>query len=159
GEILTRGPHVMRGYWKKPDATAEVLRDGWLHTGDLGEIDAEGFLKITGRKKELIVTSAGKKVAPVHLEALLTADPLIQQAVVVGDRRSYLVALVVPNREALTAELDRLGIRGASETELLTHPDVLALYERRIDERLTGVSYYEQVRKCVLLEQPLSVDR
>jgi len=159
GEIVTRGPHVMLGYWNKPEATAEVLRDGWLCTGDLGELDAEGFLKITGRKKELIVTSAGKKIAPVHVEALLTADPLIQQVVVVGDRRNYLVALIIPNHEALAVELQRQGVHLGSTAELNTQADVLALYRRRIDQRLAGVSQYEQIGKFALLEKPLSIDR
>jgi long-chain acyl-CoA synthetase len=159
GEILTRGPHVMLGYWNKPQDTAEVLRDGWLATGDLGEIDADGFLKITGRKKEIIVTSAGKNVAPAHLEALLTADPLIAQAVVVGDGRNYLAALIVPNLEALRAELERRQIAISSPAEACSHPDVLSLYQARIDERLAGVSHYEQVRKFVLLDRPLSAER
>ena len=89
GEILTRGPHVMQGYWNKPEATADAIRDGWLHTGDLGRLD-DGFLTITGRKKELIVTAGGKNVAPTFLEALLTEDPLIAQAVVFGDRSKLL---------------------------------------------------------------------
>jgi long-chain acyl-CoA synthetase len=159
GEILTRGPHVMLGYWNKPAATAAVLRDGWLHTGDLGRLDAEGFLTITGRKKELIVTSAGKKAVPVQLESLLRADPLIEQAVVIGDRRSYLVALVIPNRDALAAELNRLGVRPVRPAGILKDPSVLELYRRRIDERLAGVSQYEQIGKFALLERPLSVDR
>ncbi|HUY31137.1 MAG TPA: AMP-dependent synthetase/ligase [Pirellulales bacterium] len=159
GEIVTRGPHVMLGYWNKPEATAEAFRDGWLRTGDLGELDAEGFLTITGRKKELIVTSAGKKIAPVHVEALLTADPLIERAVVIGDRRGYLVALVIPNHEALAAELARLGIQLASSADVCTHAGVLAIYRQRIDERLAGVSQYEQVGKFTLLEQPLSIER
>jgi long-chain acyl-CoA synthetase len=159
GEILTRGPHVMLGYWNKPQATAEVLHDGWLLTGDMGEIDSEGFLKITGRKKEIIVTSAGKNIAPAHLEALLKADPLIEQAVVIGDARNYLSALIVPNRDALQAELQRREIQLSSAAEALTHPEVLALYQQHINERLSGVSYYEQIRKFKLLERPLSAER
>jgi long-chain acyl-CoA synthetase len=157
GEILTRGPHVMLGYWNKPAATAESLRDGWLHTGDLGTLDEEGYLKITGRKKELIVTAAGKKAVPSHLESLLKADPLIEQAVVLGDGRSYLSALIVPSREALAAELRRLG-RQIDLTEALRDPDVIALYEQHIKERLTCVSYYEQVVKFSLLDRPLSIE-
>ena len=157
GEILTRGPHVMLGYWRKPAATAEALRDGWLYTGDLGEIDAEGYLKITGRKKELIVTAAGKKAVPNHLESLLKADPLIEQAVVIGDGRSYLTALIVPNRDALAAELRRQG-REIAWPEALRHPDVLSLYDERIKARLACVSQYEQVGRFTLLDRPLSID-
>lgn len=159
GEILTRGPHVMMGYWHKPQATAEVLRDGWLATGDLGELDADGYLKITGRKKELIVTSAGKNIAPAHLESLLNSDPLIEQAVVIGDRRSYLVALIVPNREALAAHWRQRGAEPPATEAMLADPEVLALYTERINQRLSGVSYYEQVRKCALLDRPLSPER
>jgi long-chain acyl-CoA synthetase len=159
GEILTRGPHVMLGYWNKPASTAEVLHDGWLSTGDLGEIDAEGYLKITGRKKDIIVTSAGKNVAPAQLEALLTADPLIAQAVVIGDARNFLSALIVPNVEALKAELAARGITLASPAEAKTNPDVLALYQEHIERRLAGVSHYEQIRKFVLLDRPLSAEQ
>ncbi|HJT32363.1 MAG TPA: AMP-dependent synthetase/ligase [Pirellulales bacterium] len=159
GEILTRGPHVMMGYWHKPQATAEVLRDGWLATGDLGELDSDSYLKITGRKKELIVTSAGKNIAPAHLESLLKSDPLIEQAVVIGDRRSYLVALIVPNREALATHWRERGGEPPPTEAMLADPDVLALYTERINQRLSGVSYYEQVRKFALLDRPLSPER
>lgn len=157
GEIVTRGPHVMLGYWNKPAATSEALRDGWLRTGDLGELDGGGYLKITGRKKELIVTAAGKKAVPNHLESLLKADPLIEQAVVIGDGRSFLTALIVPNRDALAAELQRQG-KSISLNQATRHPDVLALYEQRIKERLACVSQYEQVGKFTLLDRPLSVE-
>lgn len=159
GEILTRGPHVMMGYWNKPQATAEVLHDGWLSTGDLGQIEADGFLKITGRKKELIVTSAGKNIAPAYLESLLKSDPLIEQAVVIGDRRNYLVALIVPNRDALAAHWRERGGELPSPVDTALDPDVLALYRERIDAALSGVSYYEQIRKFALLDRPLSPDR
>ena len=106
GEIQTRGPHVMLGYWHDPKSTAATIEDGWLRTGDLGQLDAEGFLQITGRKKELIVTAGGKNIAPAYLEGLLIEDPLIQQAVVIGDGRNFLTALIVPDYEALRTELE-----------------------------------------------------
>ena len=102
GEVLTRGPHVMKGYWNNPEATAEAIRDGWLHTGDLGSLDAEGFLTITGRKKELLVLSNGKKVVPTYLEGLLLTDPCIDQAVIYGEGRNFLTALIVPHWEQTT---------------------------------------------------------
>jgi len=156
GEICTRGPHVMQGYWNLPQATAEVLRDGWFHTGDLGEIDREGYLKITGRKKELIVTAAGKNIAPVNLEALLTSDPLIAQALVIGDARNYLTALIVVNPEPLLAEIKELDIPVTTVDEALTHPQVRELYAGRIAQRLAGVSHYEQVQKFTLVTRPFS---
>src|SRR4029077_2264573 len=94
GEVLTRGPHVMKGYWNDPAATAEAIRDGWLYTGDLGRLDEDGFLSITGRKKELLVMSNGKKVVPSFLEGLLLADELIDQAAIYGEGRSFLTALI-----------------------------------------------------------------
>ncbi len=156
GEILTRGPHVMRGYWNKPEATAEAIRDGWFYTGDLGEIDDEGYLKITGRKKELIVTAAGKNIAPVNLEALLTADPLIAQAVIIGDGRNYLAALIVPNPEPLMAEIKELEIPITSPAEALVHPQVRELYAAHIAQRLAGVSHFEQVQKFTLIGRPFT---
>jgi long-chain acyl-CoA synthetase len=155
GEILTRGPHVMVGYWNLPEDTAETIRDGWLHTGDLGTLE-DGFLKITGRKKELIVTAGGKNIAPAYLEALLTADPLIIQAVVVGDAQKYLTALIVPDPDALKAEIIKRKIPVFTAAQALAHPKVKALYEERIKSRLADVSHAEQVQKFTLLSRGLT---
>lgn len=157
GEILTRGPHVMRGYWKQPAATAEVIQDGWLHTGDLGQLE-DGFLRITGRKKEILVTAGGKNVAPVYLEGLLGEDPLIAQAMIVGDARNYLAALIVPDHNALRAETARRQIAVASAAEALVHPEVLRLYAERISQRLENLAPCEQVGKFTLLPRGFSVE-
>jgi long-chain acyl-CoA synthetase len=140
GEVLTRGPNVMLGYWQDDLATAAAIRDGWLHTGDLGELDADGFLTIRGRKKELIVLSTGKKVSPTRVESLLTGSPLVEQAVVFGEGRSALVALVVPVRSE--------G-RGASREELGVE----------IANCLSNAAHEEQVRDFVVLERAFSIDR
>lgn len=158
GEILTRGPHVMLGYFKNQVATDEVIRDGWLHTGDIGHLDEAGFLFITGRKKELIVTSGGKNIAPVYLESLLTRDPLIAQAVVIGDDRKYLVALLVPEFAGLEAEMATRGIELSDSVNNLQHDDVVKLFEDRIASCLASVSHYEQVRKFTLLDRGFTVE-
>jgi len=158
GEIETRGPHVTLGYWRRPDETAEIIRDGWLHTGDLGRLDDAGFLWITGRKKELIVTAAGKNIAPVAIEALLADDPLIEQVVVIGEGRKYLTALIVPNPEELRAKIIARRIPVFSAAQALAHPDVHAIYRRQIDERLAGLSENEQIGQFALLDRALSID-
>jgi long-chain acyl-CoA synthetase len=158
GEILTRGPHVMAGYWRSPDATAEMIRDGWLHTGDLGALDDEGFLRITGRKKEIIVTAGGKNVAPVLLESLLTSDPLIAQALVVGDRRKCLGALIVPDPEVLKREIVARGISVWSKEQAVAHPAVRAIYKDCIERRLAGLSHYEQIGRFKILDRGFSIE-
>lgn len=158
GEILTRGPHVMRGYYENPAATAEVMIDGWLHTGDLGRLDEDGFLYITGRKKEILVTSGGKNIAPVYLESLITQDPLFLQAMVLGDSRSYLAALLVPNLSLLCEEMNRSGAKFSDNDSLLTHPAALAVCRERIDRQLAVVSTFEQVRKFTLLTRAFSLE-
>jgi long-chain acyl-CoA synthetase len=150
GEVLTRGSHVMKGYWKNPIATAEAIRDGWFHTGDLGTLDADGFLKITGRKKELLVLSNGKKVSPAFLEGLLQGDPCIDQAVVCGEGRNFLTALIVPHWDNVRAALNCANADAVS-------PPVMELLRQRIDAALTDVSSAEQVRKFVVVPQPFSV--
>jgi long-chain acyl-CoA synthetase len=159
GEVLTRGPHVMKGYWNNPQATAEALRDGWLYTGDLGEMDADGHLRITGRKKELLVMSSGKKVVPPHIEGLLLTDPCIDQAVVCGEGRNFLTALLVPHwdnlRRALRAEEPSLD--GQAPELLAENPRVRAFLERRLGEVLRDVSPWERVKKFAVLPQPLTV--
>jgi long-chain acyl-CoA synthetase len=158
GEILTRGPHVMLGYWNRPSETAEVIRSGWLYTGDLGAIDADGYLRITGRKKELIVTAAGKNIAPVYLENLLAQEPLVYQAIVVGDDRKYLAALIVPSPDALRAEIIARKIPVTSAAEALAHPAVSSLYRERIDRCLSGVADCEQICRFKLLPRGFTVE-
>jgi long-chain acyl-CoA synthetase len=158
GEVLTRGPHVMKGYWKSPEATAESIRDGWLYTGDLGELDADGFLKITGRKKELLVMSNGKKVVPSHLEGLLIADPCIDQAVVCGEGRNFLTALLVPNWDNLRRALEAQGTAWSDQMRRSPPPPAVeALLRERVGQALADLSGAEQVKKFVVLPEPFSV--
>ncbi len=159
GEVLSRGPHIMRGYWNNPAATAEAIHDGWLHTGDLGSIDAEGFLKITGRKKELMVMSSGKKLVPPQIEGLLLADPYIDQVVVYGEGKNFLTALIVPHWENVRKKLQDQGKLSASgdDQALVRDPAVYALLEQRITTALREVSSWENVKKFVILPQPFSV--
>jgi long-chain acyl-CoA synthetase len=144
GEILTRGPHVMLGYWQDDEATASAIRDGWLHTGDLGYLDADNYLYINGRKKELIVFSTGKKAHPTHVESLLTASPLIEQAVVFGEGRPFLVALIVP--------------AGCGAANAAPSPNVEQMC-REITRCLQSAAHEEQVRKFIILDRPFSIDR
>jgi long-chain acyl-CoA synthetase len=159
GEVLTRGPHVMKGYWKNPEATAATLSDGWLHTGDLGSIDNDGYLTITGRKKELLVLSNGKKVVPPEIEGLLLGEECIDQAVVCGEGRSYLTALIVPHWENVRRVLRAGGLNPDHEPQekLAQDAAVQALLRERIDAALINVSSWEQVRKFVLLPKPFTV--
>ena len=157
GEILTRGPHVMKGYWKEPQATALAIVDGWLHTGDVGHIDADGFLFITDRKKDLIITSGGKNIAPTELERLLISDPLIDQAVVYGDRRPFVVAIVVPNFPKLEEEINLHGWKLEVADGFIRTPAVLEFYQTRIDQLMSTVSQPERVKSCLLLARPFQV--
>ncbi len=158
GEILTRGPHVMMGYYHDDEATASVIRDGWLYTGDYGRVDEDGFVYITGRKKEIIVTAGGKNVAPVLLESLLTQDPLIEQALVIGDGRKYLSALLVPNfallRNRVESELGLDRVEGMCEDE-----QVRQWYAEIVERQLASLSKYEQVRRFALLRRPFSIEK
>ena len=159
GEVLTRGPHVMKGYWNNPQATVEALRDGWLHTGDLGALDPDGHLRITGRKKELLVLSNGKKVVPPHIEGLLLGDPCIDQAVICGEGRNFLTALLVPHWDNLHRALraEGLTLDGLAPEALAGHPAVHAFLERRVADALRDVSGCEQVKRFLVLPQPLTV--
>jgi len=153
GEILTRGPHVMRGYYNKPKETAEVLVDGWLHTGDIGHLDAQGNLHITDRKKDLIKTAGGKFVAPQKLENLFVTDPYISQVFVYGDREPYCVALIVPNADQLRRYAQEQEIAGSSLKDLVRDERVQRFYWNRIQERQAGLPSFEQVKKIALLDQ------
>jgi long-chain acyl-CoA synthetase len=158
GEVLTRGPHVMKGYWKNPAATAEALRDGWLHTGDLGAVDADGYLSITGRKKELLVLSNGKKVVPSYIEGLLLAGPCIDQAVVCGEGRNFLTALLVPHWDNLCHLLQAEGVACDPGTAgRPPQPAVRDLLERRVAAALADVAPFEQVKKFIVVPEPFSI--
>jgi long-chain acyl-CoA synthetase len=153
GEVLSRGPHIMKGYWKNPQATAEAIQDGWLLTGDLGSIDADGYLSITGRKKELLVLSNGKKVVPSFIEGLLLGDECIDQAAVCGEGRNFLTALIVPHWENLRRALAQQGTAVDHEPQesLVRHPAVQALLRKRLDRVLKDVSKSEQIKKFLIL--------
>jgi long-chain acyl-CoA synthetase len=159
GEVLTRGPHVMKGYWSNPRATAEAIRDGWLYTGDLGSLDDEGFLTITGRKKEMMVLSNGKKVVPPNLEGLLVANDCIDQALVCGEGKAYLTALIVPNwanvRKAMQAQ--GTDLNGLAPEQLAKDRAVGDFMRRQIDAALKDQSHWEQIRKFVVLPNPFTV--
>jgi long-chain acyl-CoA synthetase len=159
GEVLCRGPNVMKGYWNNPGATAEAVRDGWLYTGDLGEVDADGFLFITGRKKDLIVLSNGKKVVPAQVEGLILGDGCFDQAAVYGEGRHFLTALLVPHWPNLRAALRAAGtpLDGEPDDALARHPAVEALLRARLYRALADVAGFEHVRKFLVLPRPFSV--
>ena len=152
GEILVRGDQVFRGYWHADAATAEVLRDGWFTTGDLGELDGDGFLRITGRKKEIIVTAGGKNVAPAVLEDRLRAHPLVSQCMVVGDQRPFIGCLVTLDGEALPGWLAAHGRpEGTSAADLADDPELRAELQAAVDEANRAVSQAEAIRSFVVL--------
>jgi long-chain acyl-CoA synthetase len=152
GEVLVRGPLVMRGYYKDPERTAEALdADGWMHTGDIGVLDADGFLKITDRKKELIITSGGKNISPALIEYELQRHPLIGQACAIGDRRNYVTALIVLDPETTPAWARAQGIAASSLAELASHPEVLAEVERGVAAANSHLARVEQVRRFRVL--------
>ena len=158
GEILARGPNIMSGYYNKPDATAEALKDGWFHTGDIGTIDEEGYLRITDRKKDLLVTSGGKKIAPQPIEAVIKRNPLVAEAVLLGDRRHFAAALIVPSFPALERRLKDLGRPPGSRAELVARADVLALYQEIIDALNRDLSQFERIKKIALLPTEFSIE-
>jgi long-chain acyl-CoA synthetase len=159
GEILVRGPNVMQGYYRRPEATAETLAGGWLHTGDIGELSADGYLRITDRKKDLIVTSGGKKIAPQPLENLLKMDPLVSEAVLIGEQRKFPAALLVPDFARLEARLETMRLRAASREELVRHPEVLRLYQEVLDRLNGSLAQFERVKRFALLPTEFTMER
>lgn len=159
GEILTRGPHVMRGYYQKPEATREALDpEGWFHTGDIGELDAEGFLRITDRKKDLIVTAGGKKVAPQPIEGLLKLNKFISNAVLLGDRRKFPIALLVPNFERLESWAKEAGLRWTSRDELVRRPEVEAYLAGEAKKNLRDLAQFEVPKRFLVLAKDFSIE-
>jgi long-chain acyl-CoA synthetase len=157
GELLVRGPNVMKGYFGLERETREVLDEqGWLHTGDIVKIDAEGYIRITDRKKEIIVLSGGKNVSPAHLETRLAADPFIAQACVIGDRRKHLAALIVPNFDNLSESLAKLGLNGRPPEETISDPRVRELIHDRIRAINKSLSDVEAIVDFRLLAHPFT---
>ena len=150
-EICYRGPNVMLGYWGKPEDTAAVLKDGWLHSGDIGHIDADGYLSITGRIKDLIVTSTGKNIAPSPIEGMLAADPLFEYTLLLGDNRPYLTLLVAPSLPHLETVGHQLHLQWEKREELLSHPEILAELRRRVATLTEKLAKHEQIRDLRLL--------
>ncbi len=155
GEILVKGPNVFQGYHKNPEATAETIVDGWLHTGDIGEVDGEGFIKITGRKKDIIITAGGKNITPANLEAEIKQHPLVSQCVVVGDRRPYLVALVTLDPEEAAKWAQEHGLPD-DPAALAANPDVNATIIAHVEKVNQNYARVEQVKKVTILPEDLS---
>jgi long-chain acyl-CoA synthetase len=159
GEILARGPNIMKGYWGNPEGTAEVIdAEGWFHTGDIGEVDDEGFLRITDRKKELIVNAYGKNIAPAPIENSLKSSRFIGQAVVIGDRRQFLTALLVPDFEALRPWAQRQGVDAASNEALLADPRARELYAKEVEAVNQNLAHFEQIVAWDLLPQEFTLE-
>jgi long-chain acyl-CoA synthetase len=157
GEILMRGPWIMRGYHGLGEATAEALADGWLHTGDVGVLDQDGYLTITDRKKDLIKTSGGKYVAPQELEGRLKAlCPYLSQVLVHGDRRAYVSALVTLDPQAMAGWAQARGLAGKPAAELAAHPAVRALVKRAVDELNADLPRFATVKRFAVLPAELS---
>jgi long-chain acyl-CoA synthetase len=161
GEILTRGPHVMKGYFKKPVQTREAIdADGWLHTGDIGFLDEDSFLVITDRKKNILVTSGGKNIAPAPIENLLLTSPLIDQVMIIGDKRKFLSALIVPNFEALQsyAQEQNVQYKDKDNEELVNNPKIYQYVNSEVERLSAELARFEQVKAFRLMSQPFTIE-
>ncbi|GAB3286642.1 AMP-dependent synthetase/ligase [Sinomonas notoginsengisoli] len=159
GEILAKGVCVMRGYYNLPELQTQAFTDGWFHTGDVGELDADGYLRITGRKKDIIITAGGKNVAPAPLEDEIRADTLVSQVVVVGEKRPFIAALVTLDEEALPGWLERSGLpAGLSVQDATTHPAVLAHVQTVIDHANSSVSRAEAIKSFRIVPTDFTED-
>jgi long-chain acyl-CoA synthetase len=159
GEVLTRGPHVMQGYFNKPEATAEAIdEDGWFHTGDIGMLDQDGFLFITDRKKDILVTSGGKNIAPQPIENRIKTNKYVAEVVMVGNKRNYPAALVVPNFELLEKWAKQQGLAYAGREELAARPEVAQHYKALIDDLSTDLAQFERIKRVAVLPREFSIE-
>ena len=159
GEILARGPNIMKGYYKLPEATRETINpEGWLLTGDIGEVDSDGYLKITDRKKDLIKTAGGKYIAPQPIEAMVKRNQYVVYPLVYGDRRKFPIVLVVPNFELLEQWARERGLPYGSRAELIALPDVQAKMEREVMGSLRDLAKFEMPKKVVILPEDFSIE-
>lgn len=159
GEILSRGPHIMQGYYNNPEATRETIdEDGWFHTGDIGSLE-DGFLRITDRKKDIIVTAGGKNIAPQPIENLLKTNKYVSQAVMLGDKRKFPIVLIVPNWDQLEKWAARQQIVWTARADLLAMPTIQSKMEKEVKETLKGLASFETPKKVGLLEHDFSIER
>jgi long-chain acyl-CoA synthetase len=159
GEIVTRGPNVMCGYFNKPEATAEAIdEEGWFHTGDIGVIDADGYLSITDRKKDLIVTAGGKNIAPQPIEILARTSKFVSSAVMIGDRRPFPIMLVVPNAAQVKGWVEHKGLPDGELGQLIDHPDVRQKIEREVRMTLRDLAQFEMPKKLLILPKDFTVE-
>lgn len=158
GEILTKGPNVMMGYYNMPEETAEVMSDDWFHTGDIGQLDDEGYLSITDRKKQLIVTSVGKKVAPQPIEQEVGNSQYIEQVVLIGEKRNFISALIVPDFESLKIFAEENSLNSSDPEKLIEEQAVIDLIQNQLDERQRHFSNYEKIHKFTLLPTAFTIE-
>lgn len=158
GELMVKGPSVFAGYWNKPEANAECFKDGWFLTGDIAAIDADGFVSITDRKKELLKTSGGKFIAPQPIENKIKANVLVGQAALVGDKRKFISVIISPNYAALDQWVQQHGIHAASREELVKHPKVIAAYDAIIRQVNADLASFESVKRLRLVAEEWSID-
>ncbi len=159
GEILVKGPAIMQGYFHNDEATREVLKDGWFSTGDIGELDSDGYLRITDRKKDLIVTAGGKNIAPQPIESLIAHDPLVLRAAVIGDKRKYLVALIVPDFDNLHAWAKQQGIDASDDSKLVKDERVADMYTTIAERASAKLARYETIKKVAVLDRDFDPDQ
>lgn len=157
GEILVKGPSIFKGYWNMPEETASAFEDGWFKTGDVGAIDADGYLSITDRKKDLIKTSGGKFIAPQPIENSLKANMLVGEAALLGDKRKFPAVLIVPNFQELEDWAQHHGVKFSSRKELVKSPHVQALYEGIVEELNRNLAQYEKLKKVLVIPEELSI--
>jgi long-chain acyl-CoA synthetase len=158
GEVLVRGPSVFKGYWNRPEETRDAFVDGWFKTGDIGQLDSEGYLSITDRKKDLIKTSGGKFIAPQPIESSLKLNPLIGTAVVIGDRRKFPAALISPHFPVLEDWARANQVNFASRQELVAHVKVQTLYEGIIEEVNQNLARFERLKRVLLIAEEFSAE-
>jgi long-chain acyl-CoA synthetase len=160
GEILVRGPQVMKGYFDNPEATAEAIdSEGWFHTGDIGDLDPDDFLRITDRKKEIIVTAGGKKIVPQPIQNQAKASPYVADAVILGDKRPFPIMIVVPDFASLEAWAAEQGIRWTNRTGLVHDPRVYALIEGEVTRQLSGLARFEMPKKFLIMDREFEINR
>jgi len=159
GEILTRGPHVMKGYYKMEEETKEVFEEGWFHTGDVGHLDEDSFLVITDRKKDIIVTAGGKNVAPQPIENTLKTNPYISDVIIVGDRRKFISALIVPNFEKLEEYTKSNNIPYENQSDLVKKEEIVNFMLGEVDRNTPNLASYEKIKKIILLDREFEIEK